>query len=126
MEIMLVFVIVVLALLSLVVASEWSSVSSQIKTLSDRVNDFYLIAPDSPGIQGTISAKLFEAMKDVCETAKAKAEAEKQHNIARDRGTSLMADVSRYWQDFLKADKEHDSAVERLKKIDETHEIVKR
>ena len=123
MEIMLVVVIVVL--LSVVAASAWASVSSQIKTLNDRIKDYYLITPDSQKANGIISAQLYEAMKDVCTAGKAQVEAADKYRLANNNDTSLVSDVAQYMRNAIKADKELTVAVDRLEKIEKTHEIVK-
>ena len=123
MEIMLVVVIVVL--LSVVAASAWASVSSQIKTLNDRIKDYYLITPDSQKANGIISAQLYEAMKDVCAAGKAQVEAADKYKSANNNDTSLVSDVAQYMQNAIKADKELTVAVDRLEKTEKTHEIVK-
>jgi len=124
-EIMIIVLVVIAALLTVVAGLAWVSISSQIRTLNDRIKDYYLITPDSQRANGIISAQLYEAMKDVCAAGKAQVEAADKYKSANNNDTSLVSDVAQYMQNAIKADKELIVAVDRLEKIEKTHEIVK-
>jgi hypothetical protein len=116
-----------MALASFLVAfMTWISIGNQIRELSARVKDYLLITPTSPGVQGAISARLFEAMKEVCETAKAHADAHDRWEKGEQNGTALMSDVEALRREWHEASRTAEAAVDRLKKIEETHGIAKR
>lgn len=104
----------------------WTSTGNQIRVLSERVKDYLLITPTSPGVKGAVTAQLFEAMKDVCETAKAEADAHKEHTSAQNNKTSLVSDVELLWRVWRKATQDSEAAVERLRKIEGSYQIAKR
>lgn len=126
METMIVILTAFVVLLGFMVALTWATISFQIKTLNDRIRDYYLITPDGQKAQGVISARLYEAMKDVCAAGEAQVEANGKYKSANNNNTSLVSDVAQCLRDSIKADKELTVTVDRLKKIDETHGIVKR
>ncbi len=95
----------------------WVSVEKKIMILSSRVKDYLVITP-GPGVQGAVSARLFEAMKDVCTAAMAKAKAEKDHTAVHSNKTALMSDVDLLWKAKRKTEEDLDAAVERYKKIE--------
>lgn len=107
-------------LIALVGGFAWTSVSAQIRILSERVKDYMLVTPNSPGVQGVISARLFEAMKDVCDTGKVRVEAHRAYQAAYANATMLMSDVDQLMKSSTKADRDHENAVDRLKKIEES------
>lgn len=102
------------------------SLSKQVERLSERVKDYLLITPASPGVKGAITAQLFEAMKDVCEAAKVEADAHKEHTSAQNNKTSLVSDVDLLWKAWRKAEQDFEAAVDRLRKIEGTRQIGQR
>lgn len=99
----------------------WSSLGNQICTLSNRVKDYVLVTPMSPGVKGAVTTQLFEAMKEVCETAKAHADAEHRLNGVRKNGTALVSDEEMIREEWLKAGRVFAASVDRLKKIEGVH-----
>jgi len=126
MEMMIIVMVIITALLTVVAGSAWATISFQIKTLNDRIKDYYLITPDKQMAQGVISEKLFNAMKDICETAKAHAKAEKQYHLLRNSNTAVASEAAKAWDCCYDFERALATAVERLIEIDEPHEIVKR
>lgn len=96
----------------------WTSLTNRLRDLDMRVKDYLLITPDRPGVKGAISAQFFEAMKDVCEAAKAKRQAERDHDQARENKTGLVGDIQLCWDEYMKADRGFKAALERLMKIE--------
>lgn len=99
----------------------WYSVGRQIRTMSDRVKDYLLISPTSPGAKGVISVTLFEAMRDLCEAAKATGDTYTRWAAAKRNATALVADVDALYGEHAKAEKEFDAAVDRLRKVEGSH-----
>lgn len=100
----------------------WSFLGRQIRTLSGRVKDYLVIAPASPGAKGVISVTLFEAMKELCDAAKATGDTLNRWAEAKKNESAMVADVNVLYDKHAKAEKEFKAAVDRLKKIEATRE----
>lgn len=97
----------------------WISITNRLMVLGVQMKDYLLITPDRPGVKGAISAQLFEAMKEVCEAAKAQRQAESDHDQAKENKTGLVGDIQLCWDEYMKTMRQFKAAVDRLAKIEE-------
>ena len=104
----------------------WCSLGCQIRTLSGRVKDYLLITPSSPGAKGVISVTLFEAMKELCEAAKADNDTLIRWGEAKKNPSAWVADVDALYDEHSKAEKNFKAALDRLRKIEGTHRSEQR
>jgi len=87
----------------------------RIEDLRGTFKDFLVIAPRDPaGVKGVISAQLYEAMREVCEAAKAQKVADDRHDAAKNTKSSLMSEVDRLWDARMDAWRSYHEAVKRL------------
>lgn len=91
----------------------------RIEDLRGTFKDFLVIAPKDPsGVKGVISAHLYEAMKEVCEAAKAQKAAEDRHAAAKDNKTSLISDVDHLWNERMDAWHSYQETIKRFLKVE--------
>lgn len=109
----------ILAMLAVLEAVKRSAarIDKRIAEVGARISDVHLVTPTTPGVQGTVSARLFEAMKDVCDCGRAENQAEALHDSLKRNPVVLQAEVERAWKSYMDKIGFRKAAVDRYLKI---------